>query len=353
MVLFIPIKILNEFTLQWHITVECEQSCRHCYMKDEKFYENQLKNPLNYEDIVKIIDEYVKFTNRWNLGKHIFFTGGDPLLRNDIFKILRYCKEKNIQTSILGNPFLLTREVALELEMAGLKNYQLSIDGMEKTHDELRSAGSFRSTLKALEMLSETNIKSHVMFTLSRKNKEDLFKVMDLMVEKKVDVFSFTRLVPVGSGKSLMKDMLSPEEFRDLFLEVLEKYRKYGECSTYFNRKPCNPWIILEKDLGLLTPNDYLKKEDAFLSRCPIGKHFCILADGTVLACRKLPIKIGKLPEQTFEEILLSKELKEIMEKRCIEKCKECKLNRVCIGCAAMAYAAGGDIKKPDPGCWW
>lgn len=355
MVRFIYEDVLYSFSLQWHLTVKCDQNCKHCYMKDEKFYKQQLENPLTYEDCIEIIDRYKEFTNHWNFGAFISFTGGDPLLRDDFFDILKYCKKNKINTGILGNPFHINKKIALKLERLGVSKYQLSIDGMEKTHDELRSKGSFKETLRALRILNETDIHTLVMFTLSKKNKDDLLDVIDLVVENNVDRFAFTRLIPIGAGESFRKDLFSAKEFRDLLLVLLEKYRQYekNNCRTLFSRKACNPWIILERDLGLLTPTYMREEDDLSFLRCPIGRHLTILADGTVLACRKLPIKIGKFPEESFEEVLSSKEFKYVNEQRCSEKCRGCELEKICRGCAAMAYATTGDIRKPDLNCWW
>ncbi len=323
-------------------------------MKDEKFYKNQLKNPLSYDDCVNIIDDYINFTNEWGLEPFIFFTGGDPLLRDDFFDILKYCKNNGVKTCILGNPFHLDKDVANQLEELGVFAYQLSIDGMEKTHDGLRSKGSFRETLRALDVLKKTDIKTYVMFTISKKNESELLKVIDLVAERKVDAFAFTRLVPVGSGKNLKKYLFSAEEYRSVLIKAFERFlfHKQKGCSTRFARKDCDPWLLLERDLGLITPNYFDKCTEAGFLRCPIGKSVAILADGTVLACRKLPVKIGKLPNDSIKDIVESNGLKDIISFRCIEKCGSCKLKDFCIGCAAMSYSFFGDIRKPDINCW-
>jgi len=343
---------IYSFPLQWHVTVRCDQNCKHCYMRDEKFYKQQLENPLSYEEITKIIDKYIEFTDRWNLSRWIYFTGGDPLLREDFFDILKYCKKNKIPTGILGNPFHINEKTVSRLEKLSVLKYQLSIDGMEKIHDELRSRGSFKETLRALKILNESNISTIVMFTISRKNKDDLFDVIDLVVKSGVDGFTFTRLVPIGSGKDFLNDLLSPEEWKNLLLSTIEKYRKYEKngCKTFLGRNKCCPWVALERDLGLLTPSDLDNEENLFLQRCPVGNHFAILADGTVLACRKLPIEIGKLPEQTFEEILSSEKYKQIVDERCIKKNRQCDIK--IRGCPSMAYAITGDIRNPDPDIW-
>ncbi|MCD6367904.1 MAG: radical SAM protein [Candidatus Aenigmarchaeota archaeon] len=345
--------MINEFPLQWHITVKCDQNCKHCYMRDEEFYENQLKNPLSYEDIIKIIDMYLEFTDEWSFRKRIIFTGGDPLLRSDFFDILKYTKEKDIPVDILGNPFHLNESIVEKLEKLGVVSYQLSIDGMRETHDSLRSKGSFDDTMRAIKLLKRSGIKVKIMFTISKKNEKDLLDVIDLVARLNVDLFAFTRLIPIGSGESLKKYVFTDLEYRSLLLKVIEKYRELKEKGfrTYFGRKSCDPWILLERDLGLLLPEDLEDEEkNLFLKRCPIGKHLCILADGIVLSCRKLPIPIGKLPEQNFEEIINSKKMKYIMEDRGINRKKNCK--RYVRGCAAMSYALTGDIRNPDPNCW-
>ena len=134
--------------------------------------------------------------------------------------------------------------------------------------------------------------------------------------------------------------MLEPQEYRSLLLEVLSEFRILQEqgCRTKFGRKD-HLWTLLYQELGLI--KSLPQNSDKVCGGCGIGwKHLTILADGRVLACRRLPVEIGNVPDQKISEI---KEM---------EKCSKCNLLTICRGCPAIPYAAYGDYLAPDPQCW-
>lgn len=342
----------RQFTLQWHITAKCDQHCKHCYMYDSDTYTSELQNPLSYEDCLKIIDDFSELLKRWGVEGRINFTGGDPLLRNDFYDLLGYTNEKSIHIGILGNPYHLTHKTASKLKELGVMRYQVSIDGMEKTHDQFRRMGSFNETIKALGVLRDVGIPSVVMFTLSKKNVNDLFDVIDLVNRERVSFFDFARLVPIGTGKQLKDEQFTPQEYRKLLLKILEKYREMekNNCFTHYGRKE-NLWMLLYQELGLLKP---LPEQDNMIyDGCSIGFLLSILANGIVYACRRLPVQVGKVPEQKLKNIILkSKELNKMYKIENMIKCSNCDLARFCRGCPAVSYAANGDYCAPDPQCW-
>jgi MoaA/NifB/PqqE/SkfB family radical SAM enzyme len=90
------------FTLQWHLTARCDQNCMHCYLYDEPTYEQELKNELKFRDCIKIIDDFKETFDNWGMPTRINFTGGDPLLREDIFDIIDYTRKKGIVVWYIG-----------------------------------------------------------------------------------------------------------------------------------------------------------------------------------------------------------------------------------------------------------
>lgn len=224
---------------------------------------------------------------------------------------------------------------------------------MPDTHDRLRGrSGHFEETIRAIRTLARVGIRSAVMFTLSRHNASDLIPVIRLVAKEGVDRFDFARLVPIGSARGLTDQMLTPHEYRSLLVEVLEQYWRLHEagCRTSFGRKD-HLWKLLYQELGLLGP---LANDDRIIGGCSIGSGILtILADGTVYACRRLPIKVGHVPEESVRQILVhSPELHAMRRVNSLAKCAECDLLTVCRGCPAVAYGATGDYTSPDPQCW-
>ena len=343
----------RRFTLQWHVTAKCSNRCTHCYLQNSEGYRSEIENELSLSDCLKVIDDFYRTTTAWNIPARVNFTGGDPLLKPEIFNLIEYATKKGITIGILGNPEYLDYKTALRLKELGVARYQLSIDGMEKTHDGFRSNGSFERTLKGIRILNQVGIPSVVMFTLSKQNTDEIIPVIDLVTKEKVVLFDFARLVPIGSGTQFQNDMLKPKEYRDLLLNILEEYKRLKEegYNTYFSRKE-NLWKLLYQELGLLQPLPKDKK--TIFGGCDIGiSSLSVLADGTVYSCRRLPVRIGKVPDESLRDIFMkSPEQNKMREIERMEKCSKCELFQFCRGCPAVAYAVSGNYFAPDPQCW-
>lgn len=119
------------FFLQWHLTDRCNLSCRHCY-RDEK------KTDLDIIILQEILDEYVRFLQTIGRKGRIQFSGGEPFLSSHLFNLIHFAKEKHLPTRILSNGTLVTRAVAEQTYQAGCRLVQVSIDGLEDTHDRLQ-----------------------------------------------------------------------------------------------------------------------------------------------------------------------------------------------------------------------
>ncbi len=96
------------------------------------------------------------------------------------------------------------------------------------------------------------------------------------------------------------------------------------------------------------------KDKEMIYNGCGIGSSILtVLADGTVYSCRRLPIQIGKVPEQSIKDIFInSPEHNKMRQVEKMQKCSKCELLQFCRGCPAVAYAIYGDYMAPDPQCW-
>lgn len=342
------------FTLQWHITARCDNRCSHCYIYNSDSLASEIDNELKLEECLRVIDDFVETFQHWKMPCRINFTGGDPLLRPDLFELIKYACNKDIVIGIMGNSNHLDMEKACHLKDLGVYRYQVSIDGIEETHDSIRGKGNFRDTIRALQILNEARIPSIVMFTLSKQNADNLIDIINLVAENDVSIFDFARLVPIGNAMKLKDQILSAQEYRNLLLRVLEKYKNLQDngCRTYFGRKD-HLWNLLYKELGLWKSLPQQDKKTIY-SGCGIGSSILtILADGTVYPCRRLPVKIGKVPEQSIRDIFIeSSKLNKMRQVENMEKCSKCELMQFCRGCMAVAYAVHSDYMAPDPQCW-
>ena len=173
-------------------------------MKDDKTYQNEVNNQLEFNDYVKILNNYKVFCDYFGFKGGITLTGGDPLLNSNLFDLLGLIKIYGFYpVTILGNPELITKEVARDLKRLGVTRYQMSLDGDKELHNLFRSEGSFDRTLKAFEILNDIGIITVSMSTISKLNIDKIINVMNIVYDNKINWFDFARLVQVGNGSSL------------------------------------------------------------------------------------------------------------------------------------------------------
>lgn len=336
------------FPIQWHITVKCNRKCKHCYTTDPITYKNELEKELYLEDMLKVVNRLIEFRTKYKVPVSVAITGGDPFFKKGHKTLLKELYKKDFPIQILGNPSNSIEQVDL-LKEVNIRGYQLSLDGLKKYHDEVRGKGSFDETIKSIDFLNSYNIPVHIMFTLSKFNSKDLKPLMTLCAKMNVSRFSFDRLVPLGRAKN-WHSLFSPEEYKNFLFNTFQhqiNLRKKGLLTRYAFKDRL--WRLLFYDLKIFKP----RKTSKIISGCLVGvTGLAILADGSVLPCRRLPVKIGQLPEQSIEEIFFSREMNELRSFESIKNCSECELLPYCRGNRCVAYSTYGDYFAPDPQCW-
>lgn len=179
---------------------------------------------------------------------YFYITGGDPILHPDFWRLLSLIKKHEIPFTILGNPFHLTDDVCRKLKSHGCQKYQLSLDGMRKTHDWFRKPGSFDCTLEKIGCIKRVGIRSVIMTTVSGTNMKEIPDIIDTVVAAKADVFAFARYCPTSEEKDTG---VTPQEYRELMDVCYQKFQKYeaAGCATYFNKKD-HLWTLYEYEKG-------------------------------------------------------------------------------------------------------
>ena len=335
------------FALQWHITEKCDQRCKHCYIYGGE--DCNLKKDLSINEMAVILQNFVDFCNRVNKYPVLSITGGDPLLYENVWEFLELVKSYGIKFHILGNPFHLNDEVASRLKELGCTHYQMSLDGLEKTHDAIRMPGSYKATLSKIKCLKNAGIIATIMSTVSKMNMEELPDLVDVVVENNVDRFAFARYCPNPGDEDMMP---SPLEYKDFFEKMWSKYEKYKDSSTLFSLKE-HLWTLFLYEKGLFNIEDIQNKDNLILDGCHCGIcHMTLLTDGTVYACRRSETPIGNVPDQSFYDIFFGNEMEKYRQYDSFEACSKCELLCYCRGCPSVANCSKGNFYAKDPQCW-
>lgn len=201
--------------ISWALTHRCNSHCKYCDVPDFKTKE------LNTKQILKIVDEAYSLGNRV-----IVFTGGEPLLREDIGAIVNYCKKKGIYVALTTNGSLVKKRIN---DIKGIDMLQISFDGPKEIHDFQRGKGSYNKVMEAVRAAKEHGINQIVLnTTITNYNCKLLDDIIELAKKKNVRVdFEPVTFVPLGKKK--VKPLLVPKEYRkELFTFLMKKKAETG-----------------------------------------------------------------------------------------------------------------------------
>ena len=334
------------FAFQWHITDECDQRCKHCYIFSEDY--NKPLITTSYENIEKIFFNCMRMCEKVDRIPYFSITGGDPILHPNFWRLLELFKENHVRFGILGNPFHLNDDTCKRLRFYGCEFYQLSLDGLRETHDYFRKDGSFDTTIEKISTIKKAGIHANIMTTVSKTNIDEIPYIIDKVVENDVDLFSFARYCATSLEKNVQ---MSPTEYHDLLEECWRRFKKYENKHTQFNLKD-HLWTLFLYEKGLFEIPDGLE-EDMIYDGCNCGNsHLTILPSGEVYACRRMESPIGNALNEEILDIFFGEKMDKYRQYEKFEKCSKCELLRFCRGCPAVSYGATQDMYSADPQCW-
>jgi len=339
------------FGFQWHITNRCNLRCAHCYQED---YSGS--NELDLDGLKQIADEIIRTLAGWRKQGDIAITGGEPLLKEEAFSLIGYLESSGhiASVDILSNGTLINESIVEQIrDLNKVRCVQISLDGASaESNDSIRGKGTFEKAITGIRLLRKSGISVNIMFTLQRRNVEDIPSIIDLAMAEGISSLTIERFVPTGSGAKIRGELLSPEETKRVFGYISERAEQEinrGGLTSISRSRPL--WVMCDKSSRSAdTPN-----MNAAGGICSIGLDgLCILPDATVLPCRRLPIPMGNLRKDSLLKIWHTSDLLwEIADKRNLKgKCNSCEFITRCSGCRAMAYACTGDYLAEDPQCF-
>ena len=336
------------FSFQWHITDECDQRCKHCYIFSGEGC-TELKS-MTWKQMTEVVASCEDFCKVYGRVPYFYITGGAPILHPDFWKLMVLLKSKEIPFTLMGNPFHLNDEICRMLKVCGCEKYQMSLDGMRETHDWFRKPGSFDLTIEKIGCLNRAGIKSIIMSTVSKTNMDEVPDIIDEVVKAKAKVFAFSRYVPTGGE---VDTSMTPEEYRKLLEVCNAKYKAYEKagCETYFNKKD-HLWTLYEYESG-----EFKLPESAeagmIYGGCNCGNcHITISSNGDIMACKRVTdSKVANIFEDRLADVWIG-QMEKYREYDKFVKCSKCELKAWCRGCPAVANGTSGDFYGADPQCW-
>ena len=341
-------------SVQWHITTECANRCRHCYLFDPRTYAAERAGTLDQAGLFAVLERFAEFERDWDAEVgHVALSGGDPLLRPEWEELAAELAARGKQVVLMGNPETLTPANLAALRRAGVRRFQLSLDGREATHDALRGPGSFRRTVEGFDRLADAGLRANAMMTVGAGNAGELVPLLEFAARHtRAWSFSFDLAAAVGNAAEL-EGSLGAGEVLALFRQYRQAARRLAEegLPLRCREKPnlFRVLSVLEQGREVLHPAGA-----AAVGGCLAGWNgVAVLADGRVMACRRFPSVVGRLPEQPFAEIFLgSPELRRFRRASQYGACGGCRFFGLCRGCPAVAFGRTGQPRGAFPLCF-
>ncbi len=337
--------------IAWEITRRCNLHCVHCRSSSES--QVQGHPDFSFAEARRVLDDISSYAS-----PVIVLSGGEPLLRPDVFDIAEYGGSKGLRMCLATNGTLVNEEKCAQIKKAEIKMVSLSVDGSTAgVHDNFRnSPGAFEATMNAARLFKENDIKFLVNSSFTKRNQAEVPKVMKLVKSLGATAWYMFMIVPTGRGEDIMEELISVEDYEELLAWHYEMEKTENEMLVRPTCAPSYYRIVLEK---AREQGDNFKRRTLQFSTggskgCLAGQLISLLdVDGNLLPCSYFPMAAGNIREQSFKDIWKNSPLfKDLRDFKAYKgKCGVCEYVSVCGGCRARAYAMTGDYMEAEPFC--
>lgn len=370
--------------IAWEITRACRLACRHCRAVAQP---NPDPEQLNTEEGMELIRQIAAFSRPL-----LILTGGDPLLRSDIYDLARYATDQGLPVVVSPSGTEVTPPVVARLQEAGVRGVSISIDGPSpELHDDFRGVpGAFQRAAESLGYLRDAGMPFQINTTVSDVNSGCLREMWQFVVEQKAMAWDVFLLVPTGRATTDME--ISPREYEKV-LHFLYETREVSPVPIKVTCAPHYTRIRTQRNRAKGGGSPFQAAPDVPLSLsavpspragghsggpphpgnggghpggstgrpshegargCMAGNGFCFISNtGDVCGCGYLPLVVGNVREQPFREIYQEAPLFVTLRNPDLlqGKCGVCDFRYSCGGCRARALAEHGDVLAEEPFC--
>lgn len=321
--------------VSWLTTNRCNLSCSHCYQDAGESYATELSTT----EAERLIEQIAQAG-----FKIMIFSGGEALLREDIFHLVAHAAKQGLRPVFGTNGTKLTLDVAKQAKAAGAQAMGISLDSLDpEKHSKFRGmAEAYDLTIQGMRNCREIGLPFQVHTTVLDWNRDELLAITDFCVEMGARAHYVFFLVPVGRGIYLEENALEVVNYEKTLRALMEKQKQVP-----IEIKPtCAPQFMrVAHDLGL---------NPRFSRGCLAGLTYCIITpDGMVRPCAYMTEYAGNVREQSFADIWRDAPIfKTLRTKAYKGACAACPENDSCGGCRARAaYYHNGDLLAEDSYC--
>ncbi|MBI1913094.1 MAG: radical SAM protein [Deltaproteobacteria bacterium] len=325
------------FLVSWNITKRCNLKCSHCYLDASELEGN---NEATTVEAHRFVDEIASV----NPQAMLVLTGGEPLMRPDIFEVSCYASQKGLTVVLGTNGTLLEDKLIEKLKDSGVKGVGVSLDSLNPSyHDTFRGQdGAWQKTVKAIDSLRLHEVPFQLQLTATRQNMQEIPSFIEFAYEKNAKAVNIFFLVCTGRGQDITD--ITPSEYEEILKYLTEAEDAYkgkimvrARCAPHFLR------VASENPLHGST------------SGCIAGRGYLrISPEGFVTPCPYIPVNSAtyNLKEKPLKDIIeTDRQFTSLRKPQYSGRCKGCEFAESCGGCRARALASTGDLMGEDPWC--
>ena len=308
-------------TLFFEVTSRCNALCDHCGSRCTA----SKKDELSPETFKKVLDSVAE--NFGTKAIMLNITGGEPLMRKDLFEITGYADSLGFKWGLVTNGMLITDDVIGKMKETHMSTITISLDGMKKTHEEFRHVpGSFEIIISAIERLKKDDFVEHIQVTFiaTKNNIFELPEVYRLLSMLEIDSLRISGIDPIGRAKDNEKLMLSREDYLYLF-DFIKKHQDSSlpvvwSCTHYFGN------------------TDSTLDPTGKIFSCYTGIHVAsVLSNGDIFGCPNIPRRKeliqGNVLKDDFCEVWKNNfEFYRNPNRTKAKQCEECEYWKYCKG---------------------
>ena len=345
------INVFNGKVLIWNITNACNLFCKHCYSSANIHRDNEVS--------VEKIEEQIPFLKKAGV-KVVIISGGEPLIREDIFEIAEIFNRNGFITTLSTNGLLID-EKNIDKIKESFSYVGISIDGDEETHDRFRGMkGAFKKSLNSIRLVRDAGIKVGIRFTLTSATEKSLPFIFELAEREKIPKVYISHLVYSGRGRFL--NQIDKSRYIEVVKFIISKAFEYVENNIPIDIVSGNneaDAVILYEFFKERFPE---KSEVMYKNLLRWGGNqagvriFDIDYMGNVKPDTYFPYILGNIYEKNFYDIVSSNSFIEKLKehpRKIKGKCERCEYIKICNGNSrSRAYAVYGDYFAEDPDCY-
>jgi radical SAM protein with 4Fe4S-binding SPASM domain len=305
-------------------------------------------NEIDTKGGMRIIDELYEMGTKW-----FGLSGGEPLVRKDIFEIIEHAKSLGMNVSLITNGYYVKGDILDNLVRNEVMT-AISLEGIGKTNDFMRGKGSYATAIKAMKNLSENGIFDCIVTTLNKRNCTEVDHIAQLGHEYDATRVVYHNYIPVGRAQEHLDLAPTPQQYElvlNRIYDLMQEYRGKLSINMY-----CPFFVRIAKERGM--PDFDYWFNNVFLGQCFMGgRYIGLLENGETRPCGfNEGYRMSNIRDKSMKEIWTDMQTSEFTMKlrnrsNLKGKCGVCEYREICGGCRTRAEIYTGDLFASDPAC--